>query len=62
MLLDTTSVRVFVLLYFLWILIMKLGFSDIFKDPLNLVRMLNFLFLFFLGRGLFTCIVESHGR
>ena len=47
-LLDTTSVRVFVLQYFLWILIIvKLGFSDIFKDPLysgsaGILGMLNF--------------------
>ena len=41
-LLDTTSVRVFVLQCFLWILIIvKLGFSDIFKDLAGILGMLN---------------------
>ena len=47
-LLDTTSVRVFVLQYFLWILIIaKLCLSNIFRDPLNGVR------LIFQGRSIF---------
>ena len=39
-LLDTTSVRVFVLRYFLWtLIIVKLGFSDIFREPHSGVRL-----------------------